>query len=432
MIHVRFQRISAAALLRRVALGYIIVWVLSPPLAYGTIWRVLAVFAMLLWLALEALAARSMLLRPNWQILAAAGFVFYTSMVEWLVPDSATISHQFQIWIMLFFLVVGESHARGREDEARFSFWLVLLILPVWSFTTLWGIETIGSGVSRIISRSSDEARQLTEEGAGGFGFVYTTLLCLPILASLALRSGGWIDREQSRWRGRIAQLLVWGNFLLAGLLILRAGYSIAVILAVFALACVFLIQSRKPLRLLIFLCLAGIIAVLTAMATGPVLRSLQDLTAGTQYSTKIRDIRASLEDAQSTGTVADRTERYSRSIRLFAENPVVGTLRFDDVGKHSAILDRFAQYGFGIGLLFLALLVYMPLRLLRDRQVPIGLSLGFLVAACGFPLLNNVFMSWGLVLYLFSRGACVVLGLPLDRHGYRFNFSRNPEPAHA
>ena len=43
MLKLRIPRLPQAVLLRRAALAYLIVWVLSPPLAYGTTWRVLAV-----------------------------------------------------------------------------------------------------------------------------------------------------------------------------------------------------------------------------------------------------------------------------------------------------------------------------------------------------------------------------------------------------
>jgi hypothetical protein len=56
----------------------------------------------------------------------------------------------------------------------------------------------------------------------------------------------------------------------------------------------------------------------------------------------------------------------------------------------------------------------------LRSSQVPIGLGLAFSILSIGFPMLNPVFMSWGLILYIFSRGAFVVMGLPLDQDGRR------------
>ena len=52
----------------------------------------------------------------------------------------------------------------------------------------------------------------------------------------------------------------------------------------------------------------------------------------------------------------------------------------------------------------------------MRDRRVPVGLALAFLAVAFGFPLLDTIFMAWGLLLFVFSRGAMAVMGIPLDR----------------
>lgn len=419
MLKLRWPRLSQAQLLRRAALAYLIVWVLSPPLAYGTVWRILAVLAMLLWLALDTLAPRSVLRRPGWPVLGAVVFVFYTVFLEWLMPDAAAINRQFQLWIMLFFLVVGESLRRGRNDEAKFCFWIILLVMPIWSLSTLWGLQSLGADVARVVIRSSDEARELVSQGVGGYSFVYTTLLCMPFLAYLAFRPGAALVAGQPRWVRRATKLLLLGNLMLSGLLLLRAGYTIALILSAVVVASVLLIRSRAPLRMLLSLCFVGLLVVILGMLTAPVLGVLEKVSIGTEYSAKIRDIRVSLEDDQSTGTVHDRTERYLRSLRSLGDNPVIGTLTYDKVGKHSAILDRFAQYGFAFGLLFLALLLYVPLGAVRNSRVPIGLAFGFLIVASGFPLLNNVFMAWGLILYVFSRGAFAVMGIPLDR-GHR------------
>lgn len=416
MLKLRIPRYPMSDLLRRGALAYLIVWQLSPPLAYGAGWRVLAVLAMLLWLALDTLATRSVLRRPNWAVLACVAFVLYTVFIEWLVPDAGTINRQFQIWIMFFFLLVGESQQRARSDEARFCFWVILLVLPVWSISTLWGINTIGADVARTISRSSAESRELLAQGVGGFGFVYTLVLCIPFLTHLAFRTASKTDIPQARWKRRASRLLIWANLVLSVLVVLRAGYAIALILTGFAVLCVMLIRSRRSQSLAISVSFVCLLVFMAIVSVNPILQSLEGAATGTEYSAKVRDIRDSLASDESTGTVEGRTERYLRSLRLFGENPIIGTLTFDDVGKHSAVLDRFAQYGAVFGFLFLALLMFVPARYLRSRQVPIGLSLSFLVVAIGFPMLNNVFMSWGLILYVFSRGAFVVMGIPLER----------------
>lgn len=412
----RVSRLPAAALIRRAALAYLIVWVLSPPLAFGTVWRVVAVMAMGAWLLLELASPRSVLLKPSWPVLGATIFVAYTTLIEWLVPDAADINRHFPIWIMLFFLLVGESLGRGREGDARFCFWLVLLVLPVWSFVTVRSIDTIAVDVARTISRSSDEARALAGQGVGGYGFVYTVLLSMPFLAWFATRPRAPLLMERTgRWRRRLARGLLLVNFLLAGLLLLRAGYTIALLLASIAVTVVLVVRVRRGLRLAISLVLCALLVLAASLAVRPMLDGLQRSAVGTEYAAKVRDISRSLDEDQSTGTVNDRAERYQRSARLFLESPLAGTLKFDNVGKHSAVLDRFAQYGFAIGGLFLLLLGFLPWRFLRDSAIPIGFSMAFLVVALAFPFLNNVFMSWGLILYVFSRGALAVMGLPLQ-----------------
>ena len=383
-------------------------------MAYGTIWRALALFAMLLWLALDTLAPRSVLRRPSWPVIGCAAFLLYALLVEWLFPDGTSISSQFQLWVMFFFLLVGESQQRGRSDEARFCFWIVLLVLPIWTATTLWGLNTIGLHASRVISRSSDAARELVEQGVGGFGYVYAVVLCVPFLAQLALRPNHAIWSSEPRWKRHGKRLLILGNFILAMLLVLRAQYAIALILSLLAVAFVLLIRSRQPQRLAISVCLVGLLGLMAAVSITPVLQSLEDTVAGTEYGRKVRDLRISLNESQSAGTVSSRANRYAKSLRTFAENPLAGSLTRNQVGKHSAIIDRFAQYGFVVGLIFFALMAYVPLRCLRWREVPIGLAMAFLVVAIGFPMLNSVIMVWGLILYVFSRGALAVMGISL------------------
>lgn len=406
MLRLRIPHFPLHVLLRRAALAYLIVWVLSPPLAYGNNWRVLALLAMLLWFAIELRTPRSVLMRPNLPVLACVVFIVYSLAIELLVPDSTDINQHFQIWIMLFFLLVGESHQRAQRDETTFCFWMVLLVLPIWSFTTLRGLDTISADVARTISRSSAEAQALSEQGIGGFGFIYTSVLCLPFLTQLAFRPGADFSFRRARWKQRVSRLIIWCNFVLTGLLVMRAGYSIALILAAIAVISVLLIQSRRAIPFAMSTTLAGLLLFTTSIMLEPALKSLQSVTANTEYAAKVRDVRESLKGGENVGTVSGRTERYYRSFQMFLESPITGRLIFDGVGGHSSILDRYAQYGVGFGTLFLCLLGFVPFQSLRDQRVPIGLALGFLIVALGFPMMNTVFMSWGLILYVFSRGA--------------------------
>lgn len=415
MLKLRIPRLSAAVLLRRMALSYLIVWVLSPPLAYGASWRVLALMSMSIWLAVEFRSPRSVLIRPNLPILGCVAFTLYTLAIEWLIVDSGDINRHFQVWIMFFFLLVGESQRRRRDDEAKFCFWVISIVLPIWSITTLWGIETISNDVARTISRSSDEARMLSEQGIGGFGFVYSLVPCLPFLTHLAFNHNSDSIVKTTRWRRFFPRLLIWTNFALTTLLVLRAGYSIALILSASSILGVFMLRSRRALPLAISVTLTGLLVFASSIMIDPALQALSSITPGTEYEAKINDVRNSLKSDENVGTLAGRTERYGRSFQVFLENPITGSLTLDGVGGHSAIIDRYAQYGIGFGTLFLYLLAFVPLRAVRDRRLPIGLTLAFLIVAIGYPMLNTAFSAWGLVLYVFSNGAFAALGTQQD-----------------
>lgn len=410
------RRVAPSVFIRRLALAYLLVWVLFPPLAYGIQWRVIAVVAMSTWMLLELSSRRSVLLRPNSIVLGAIAFVVYTLAIEWLVPDLGAFSRHYQVLIMLFFLLVGESFRRGREDDARFCFWIVLLVLPIGALGTLQGLDTFGTGAARVVTRSSTQAMEFTEQGIGGFSLVYTTVLCLPFLLTLALNPRSLAARFRGKWGRRGAHGLVVVNLALALLLVTRAGYTIALLLASATVAIVMLVRSRRAKPLILSLCTSALLITCAVVALNPVLDTLQVAAAGTEYETKVRDVRFSLQGGESEGTVEDRMERYTRSLDLFFENPVLGTFRFDDLGKHSAILDRFAQYGFGVGLLFLWLIGYVAWNAMRDQLVPIGMAVALLVVSIGFPLMNNVFIAWGVALYVFSRGTFVVMGIPLEK----------------
>lgn len=409
----RVKKIDLRSLLLRGSLGYLIVWILSPVLAYGLAWRLLAALAAGVWLLLELSAKRSILLRPNSIVLLLLAYALYTLGIDSLVPYTPDPLRQLQVWIAFFFLLAGESLQRqGREADLRFLFWLVLAILPVWETTTLMGLS-LDDHAARVGSRSSAATMELAEQGVGGFGFVYTVVLSLPFTVWMT-RHPKALQLAGTKHRRRLAHALVAGNAALGCLMVLRAGYSIAVILMLSGIACVLVMRSRQRLRLAISGVFAAMLVMGTWLSVQPLLSALQPATAETQYMRKVEDMQASLRQGDSMGTVESRTERYERSARLFLENPVIGTLVVDPVGKHSAFLDRFAQYGGLVGYVYLVLICYLPWRLLRDSRQPLGLALAFLVVTFGASLLNNTVMEWGVVMYLFSRGAFLVLGSTL------------------
>lgn len=415
MIH-PMQRLPG--FLRQACLAYIVAWTISPPLAFGDAWRVAALACAAVWTLLELGRQRNIFRYPTLPVIVAVVYVTYTLAIEVLIPDAGALSRHYQIWIMFFYLLVFESERRHGGGAYKPLFWLALILLPIWMWSTISAYGTIDSDVSRIITRSSEEAEELTAQGIGGFGLVYSVVVAIPILAGFVLRPGRleWSRLPGGKWTKRLAWLLIVVNLVMAVWMVLNAGYSFALILMIGSLLLVFLVHGRGLVPVIRGLVFASLFTVLAVLALGPFVGFLSDLSRGTEYQQKFSDVRMSFQDDSSVGTVEMRMERYERSLGLFLKNPVLGVLKIDDVGKHSAYLDRFAQYGFVFGAMFVYLILYLPLRITRNRFADYGISFSVLFVAIGFPLINNVFAAFGFMIFIFYPAALALTAADVAR----------------
>lgn len=404
--------------LRQLCLAYIVAWTISPPLAFGDAWRVLALCCAGAWVLLEFGRRRNIFRYPTLPVLVAFLYIIYTLAIEGLVPDLGALSRHYQVWIMFFFLLVFESERRHGGEAYKPLFWLSLVLLPIWMWSTINAYGSVGADVSRIITRSSAESEELTAQGIGGFGLVYSVVVAIPILAGFVLRPGrlDWKRLPGGKWRKRFAWLLMLVNLLLAVWMVLNAGYSFALLLMMASLLLVFLVNRRGLVPVIRGLLFASVVTIVLTLALGPFVGALSDLARGTEYQQKLADLQATFQGESAVGTVDMRMERYERSLELFYRNPVLGVLKIDDVGKHSAYLDRFAQYGFFFGALFVYLILYLPLRIARNRAADPGISFSVLFVAAAFPLINNVFAAFGFMIFIFYPAAMALTSADVAR----------------
>ncbi|MEO7917388.1 MAG: hypothetical protein ABIR16_07060, partial [Dokdonella sp.] len=300
MLTLKIPRLSLVLVLRRAAVTYLIAWALLPQLAYGTVWRVLTVGAAALWLLLDLRSPRSVLLHPSRAVLLMWVFVMYTLAVELIAPDAAIISRLFQMWIMFSFLLVGEGARRCGDEELRFLFWATLLILPIALVSSIYGLEYVDTRAARVIVRSSQEAEDLTSQGIGGFSLVYAVVLALPFLTQLAWyghRSSQSLPSRPALRRAQRALLLF--NWVLSLYLVLRAGYMIAMMLAVVAVVAVVLMRSRQGVTFGLNILLAALITMAAYFSVNPILDGLVGITEGTPYYIKVRDLRYSYNSSE-------------------------------------------------------------------------------------------------------------------------------------
>jgi hypothetical protein len=376
--------------------GYVALWTLSPPLMIGEMYRWMALGATLLWVVIEAAVRPDTFFRPSRPVALVSAYIAYSALVGWMLGGSDALLRDLQMFISFLFLYFYESHVRRNIRQLRPVFWMALVALPVWLAIS---INTYLSNphASRILVRSSGQAEELWAQGVGGYALVYTVVIAVPVLLHMLLRRAV---------TSKLLYMVLAANVLLSTALVLRAGYSIAVVLLVASVIVTLFSEQRRHLN--VPLTLLGIVfAAFLAWRAYPIVSAwVLEQSSGTSYERKVEDVITSLGDSESEGTLAFRTDRYLRSALLCVYNPVTGVLRFDDLGKHSELLDTFGRYGVPVGLLFAYCVFYLPLRDVRrgrkSQHNVWALALTVLVVSVLFTLFNNVFAAFGFMVFVF------------------------------
>ena len=109
----------------------------------------------------------------------------------------------------------------------------------------------------------------------------------------------------------------------------------------------------------------------------------LIDVVDLSKTDNKLVEMRAVLEGEDiEDSEFGVRYERYSRDISLIFSNPVLGSMSFNAVGKHSAFLDLLAQYGLIIGSLAIALII-KPCREWAKKSIPVANDITLILIIC-------------------------------------------------
>jgi hypothetical protein len=387
-----------------------------PQLAYSGVARMLSLSAVGVWLLIEVSRPQGVIRRPTLPLLALFVFVPYTLIFEYMTHGLDGIVSRIQLYIMLFFLVVQQAR-RNSLHSLNTIFWLAIILMAVAMTTTYVFMITIDARVMRTIVRSSQEAQDLIGQGIGGYAIAYGAVLMLPVLTVLSLRPA-LIDRLGAppvlRLFPLMPRLLVWYLTGQSVLLVIFSQFATAVMIAVLCMTVVVVLWRATVFRIFFTVVLVFLLLLFFRDISIEILERLIPFVEDTNYALKVGDLLASLQSDGLGGTVEDRLERYNRSLTLFLENPFIGVLYFNDVGKHSTLLDSFARWGVLIGAILLYLVSFRQVRALRLlSSVPggVGAALGTLIAVLMVFGLNNVFMAAGIIIYILYPLVFDVLG---------------------
>ncbi len=387
---------------------YLVAWMIAPPLAYDTIYRLLAIIAAGIWVLVQVLMKRAVVVSETKKhvklYLVCVCIYALVLLVFRCVFEHMSIGSSFYYnittYILLFIgYVGGVYHREGRYKDIKIIFYFVLVIAVVFSVTSIFRDEAFYELTRNAGGDTSEEyeilAREAAKQGVGAFGFFCFSSVFAPMIL--------WNSYEQSTRKKVIFRIA----FLVVELGVLSAGYTLALLISLVGCVCCLVLKMRSLTGKTVIVISAILLVVFWDDLSYVLYAFLQKISSGTMYETKVEDIFSFLIDGESSGTFEARQERYMLSLQAIFKYPLFGSYLWAgvrEIGSHSSILDTFAAYGWIVGSVWLYIITVYPCKLLRSYDK--GYKLTFFLLLFLTAVFNTYTMMMGVFYFLVPIGS--------------------------
>ena len=346
---------------------YILAWCISPPLASGRLYRIIAVIALMIVVVSSLSTVRQSQIGRLFGAVLLSAYIVLVAFVshESYAPRIGIVillltSVSFQIWI----------DSRNTSSQLLWIaiLWIIILF-TIWNTTTIRSVLEHPDVMRKLVSSEKSRPLNYSVWGVGGYGYMYSAILMLPIGIDILFNK-----RRKSTLLVRIFTLYFVVTTVVLSYL---SQYFMALIIAVIA---VILSLSRRrnssKVRISSYVMIFAIMILIVAFLE-PILDFLINVIDIRSIHEKLVDMRAIMINGEDIGDseFATRYERYTRDLLLIAKEPLFGTMSYLSVGKHSTFLDLIAQYGVIMGGLIITLL-FRPCVDGMRRSAPISFDI--------------------------------------------------------
>lgn len=377
------------------AVLYLIIWTISPPLEVDLTYRLLALAAAAVWFAV-------LLIRENPVVLgkeqvAALFFMLAVILVIFIQSESfEDVLKQIGIYMLVICFIMNYFY-KDKWNELSGILVVVFLLLIVYNFKTYSALAE-DLTIARQLVRDDESTYVYLRQGIGGYSLVYPQVC----VASAAL---AWtIKAFRKNWL-KFAVGAVWAvSFVM---LISKAGYSLAIFTS--AVGALLLLFYRGKSGISAFLVALAVFAgsMMAILYLHDFRSFLLEIFDGTAVAKKINDLVATGDSGAAEGSIQDRMVAYQGSIDTIISYPLIGTLWRGSGGGHSAFLDIMAKYGvFGAGMF--AMMFYTVPRCYKKKH-----DNGFVATMANSSLVSLLFVSL-LDSFTYSFVCMILIVLPM------------------
>ncbi len=363
-------------LIQKIAVLYLIVWTISPPLQVDTIYRLIALACAVLWVAIWFIRENPITLGKE-QICAIFFLLAVLTVVYFERYDFSALIKQIAL-IMLVICFMMTYFYDDKWDELSGIVPIVLILLTIWNYKT-FNILIEDHTIARLLVRDDEATYEYLRQGIGGYSLIYPQVCISPLILA-------WTFKAFKSNKIFFAIGAVWAYTFVRVLEL--AGYSIALFTSAIGLILLLLYRGKNiiPAFIVTILAFIGIMAAILYII--PFREWILETFDGTAVANKVNDLVSPSDPGVTGDSIQLRINAYSNSLVDMLNYPVIGSLWRKSGGGHSAVLDTISKYGWLGGYAFAMMIYHVPIHYKHHFNNK------FIVSTANATLITLIFVS--------------------------------------
>lgn len=325
-------------LIQKIAVLYLVVWTISPPLQIGSIYRLLALACAGVWFVIWFIRENPVVLGK--EQVGAILFLMVVIGVTYFEKSSLSNILKQIAMIMLVICFLMNHFYKERWDELSGLIPIVLILLIIWNSNTINALIEDPT-IARRLVRDDESTYEMLEQGIGGYSLVYPQVCICPVILA-------WVIKAYNNNKIYFAVGVTW--LVTYVWMISIAGYSIAIFASAVGAFLLLFYRGKSGIAAFIVAAIIFIGIMAAIMYVDSFRNQLLEFFDGTAVAKKINDLVSTSETGETGESIQVRINAYSSSITDIIKYPIIGSLWRESGGGHSAFLDTFSKYGlFGV-----------------------------------------------------------------------------------
>lgn len=334
--------------IQELAVLYLIIWSIAPPLGVDMRYRLIAVACAVVWALIAIWRGFKIEKVHIW----AAFFMMAVMLIAYI--ESSSMEHLFQqiaLYILVVCFVIEVFYRQGRWTELGEIVPILLILLIIFNWNTTQALIEDPT-IARRIVRADEATYEYLRRGVGGYGLIYPQVCISPALLA-------WTIKAYRNHKIYFTIGCVWVFTYV--FCIAKAGYSIAIFASIVGVVMLFFYNGKSIWKALFISGTIFAAALLAILYLDGFRNFLLQVFDGTAVAKKINDLVATSISKAPEGSIQSRIEAYEASLGVILDYPLVGGMWKRSGGGHSAVMDMFAKYGVWGGYMYARMIFHVP-----------------------------------------------------------------------